>query len=277
MAYTGGETVTLNAGQTLEGPSTIANTNLTGQDAYARILYASNATLGTVSVSSGGQLYLRGDDATAEQLYVYGPYTINKTAVEASGGRLFISGGKVDELTLDNEGLAWMYGGEVTNLLLSKTNTALTSSVKLRIYGGTVMGGSNAGNAGAKEIYAWGGVVSNFTMNANAYIFASNGGYFKDCTFSGVWFAIRGGTAEKVTILNAGANSNNRMSTGLMSDCTIAAGASYTAIGGKAIGTVVSGANARFRVSGAAAVMEGGTVLSGSSTFSTAVVLGNRL
>jgi len=265
MAYTGGETVTLTAGQTLEGPSSIANTLLTGADEYARILYASNATLGTVSVSSGGQLYLRGNDTTVNSINVQGLYTISGASTAASGGRLFVSGGRVAELTLDNEGQAWQYGGEITNLILSKTNTSLKSSVKLLIYGGSVMGGSNAGNAGAKEIYAWGGVVSNFTMNANAYIFASNGGCFKDCTFSGTWFAIRGGTAERVTFLNAATQSHHRMSTGLMSDCTIVAGASYAMIGGKAVGTIVSGANARFRVSGANAVMEGGTVVSGGS------------
>ena len=269
--YTGQETVTLNAGQTLAGPSTIANINSTGQDAYARELTVSNATIGTVHVSSGGTMYLRGAETTAENIYVSGYYAYSNTtsakwvADEPRAGRAFISGGVVNNLILDNEGLGFVYGGEVKNVILSKTNTNIRSSVKLYMRGGVVSGGYNDPGTGAKEIYAWGGVVSNFTMNANAYIFASNGGYFKDCTFSGTWFAIRGGTAERVTFLNARNDSHNRMSTGLMSNCAIAAGASYAMIGGKAVGTVVSGANARFRVSGAAAVMEGGTVLSGGS------------
>ena len=262
--YTNQEVVTMTGG-TLAGPSTIANINLTGADAYARALTVSNTAVGTVNVSSGGTMYMRGADATAENVNVYGPYTINKTAVETSGGRFIMSGGTVETLTLDNEGLAWVYGGEVTNLYLSKTDQSLTSSVKLRIYGGVVSGGSNDGNKGAKEIYAWGGVVSNFTMKANMYAFCSAGGYFKGGTFSGTRLAIRGGTVEGMTILNAGTEQHHRMSTGLMTDCTIAAGASYTAIGGKAVNTLVSGADARFRVSGPQAVFEGGNIVSGGS------------
>ena len=267
--YTNSETVTL-TGETLVGPSTIANINSTGEDAYARVLIASNAEIGTVHVSSGGTMYMRGADAHAENIYVSGVYAYQNASGswvvdEPRAGRAYISGGVIENLTLDNEGLGFMYGGAVKNVILNKTNPDIRSSVKLYMRGGVVDGGYNDPGTGAKEIYAWGGVVSNFTMNANAYIFASNGGYFKDCTFSGTWFAIRGGTAERVTFLNAATQSHNRMSTGLMSDCTIVAGASYAMIGGKAVGTIVSGANARFRVSGAAAVMEGGTVLSGGS------------
>jgi len=276
--YTGGETVTLTAGQTLVGPSTIANINSTGQDAYARQLIVSNATVGTVNISSGGTMFMRGADASAESISVYGYYGLgNKQVNYDLGGRLWMSGGVVNTLTLDNEGTCSMYGGEIKNLLLSRTSTGVMSSVKFYIYGGTVLGGSNAANAGAKEIYANGGLVSNFTMNASAYIFASNGGCFKDCTFSGTWFAIRGGTAERVTFLNARNDSHNRMSTGLMSDCTIAAGASYAMIGGKAEKTVLSGANARFLVSGANAVFSSGTISSGGSLSAVAGTLKDTL
>ena len=271
--YTEAEIATLNAGQTLAGPSTVANIDLTGQDAYARELTVSNATLGTVSVASGGTMYLRGDDATAEQLYVYGPYKISGTAVEESGGRLFISGGTVKQLTLTQEGLAWIFGGTVNDVYISSGGAGVESTAKLRISGGTVLGGSSVDNM-TTEIYAWGGTVSNFVMRRKMYCFVSKGGYFKDCTFSGTRLAIRGGTVERMTILNAANEQHHRMSTGLMSDCTIAAGASYTMIGGKAVGTLVSGyvtgtsgakTGARFRVSGANAVMEGGTVMSGGS------------
>lgn len=220
--YTNQEVVTLNGG-TLAGPETVANINFTGEDAYARALTVSNTAVGTVNISSGGTMYMRGDNATAENINVYGPYTINKTAVETSGGRFIISGGTVNTLTLDNEGLAWVYGGEVKNALLSKTDQTLTSSVKLRIYGGVVSGGSNDDNKGAKEIYAWGGILSNFTMKASMYAFASQGAYFKGGTFNGARLAIRGGTVEGMTILNAKDEQHHRMSTGLMTDCTIAA------------------------------------------------------
>jgi autotransporter passenger strand-loop-strand repeat protein len=262
--YTNQEVVTLNGG-TLAGPETVANINFTGEDAYARALTVSNTAVGTVNVSSGGTMYMRGDNATAENINVYGYYALPAGVNYASGGRLWMSGGVINTLTLDNEGTCSMYGGTINNLILSKTGTSVKSSVKLYIYGGTVLGGSNGGAGGAKEIYANGGVVSNFIANGGAYIFVSKNATFKGGTFNGARLAIRGGTVSSMTILNAKDESHHRLSAGIMSSCTIVAGASYTAIGGTAIDTVVSGANARFRLSGAQAVFEKGTIVSGGS------------
>ena len=262
--YTNQEVVTMTGG-TLAGPSTIANINLTGADAYARNFIVSNAAVGTVNVSSGGTMFMRGDNATAENINVYGYYALPAGVNYASGGRLWMSGGVINTLTLDNEGTCSMYGGTINNLILSKTDTSVKSSVKLYIYGGTVLGGSNDGDKGAKEIYANGGVVSNFTVNANGYIFVSNGGMMKGGSFNGTWLAVRGGTVESMTFLNARTESHHRVSNGIISSCTIVAGASYGMIGGLAKDTLVSGANARFLVSGAQAVFEGGNIVSGGS------------
>ena len=102
---------------------------------------------------------MRGDNATAEQIYVYGPYTINKTAVETSGGRIFISGGTVKQLTLTQEGLAFVYGGTIEDVYISSGGEGVGSTAKLRIWGGTVLGGSSVDNM-TTEIYASGGTIT---------------------------------------------------------------------------------------------------------------------
>ena len=88
--YTNQEVVTLNGG-TLAGPETVANINFTGEDAYARALTVSNTAVGTVNISSGGTMYMRGDNATAENINVYGYYALPAGVNYASGGRLWRS------------------------------------------------------------------------------------------------------------------------------------------------------------------------------------------
>jgi len=266
--YTGAEVVTLNTGDSLTG-STVANIDLIGNDAYARALTASNATLGDVTVSSGGTMYMRG--GTAANLYVYGPRTVKNAAGNnvdnGSGGKLYISGGVVENLIVDQEGQAYLYNGTVRNAVLSKSVATVVSTAQLRIYGGTISGGSNNGFS---ELYCSGGTVSNFVMNPTMYAFVSTGATVVGGSYNGYWLAIRGGTVSGTVFkkaYNSAVVQHNRMSTGLMSDCTISAGASYTAIGGRAVDTVVSGANAMFLVSGANMNYSGGTVLSGGRLF----------
>ena len=225
---------------------------LTVSGANARFL-VSGGTMNDPLVS-GGTMYLY--SGTVNRATVVSGAVAGNT----NRGYFYGYGGTVNDITFASRGSGAFVSTTINNLYLSQGDGATYPTVVL--YSGAVVSGGST--SAAVELYvSSGAVVKDFTVNADGYIYVYSGATISGGVINGRRFSMTNGTVREAQFgMTYSNDASNRMRAGLLDSCTVIAGGLYGMQGGRAVDLTVSGANARFFVSGGelsgATVIEGG-------------------
>ena len=224
---------------------------LTVSGANARFL-VSGGTMNDPLVS-GGMMYLY--KGTVNRATVVSGAVAGNT----ERGYFYGSGGTVNDITFASRGSGAFVSTTINNLYISQGDGATYPTVVL--YSGAVVSGGST--SATVELYvSSGAVVKDFTVNPDAYIYVVSGATISGGVISGRRFQMINGTVREAQFgMTNSTDATNRMSAGLLDSCTVVAGGIYGMKGGRAVDMTVSGANARFFVSGGE--LSGATVIDG--------------